>query len=337
MSPQRPGRRLSHAATIRDVARAAGVSVATVSRALNDRGHVADAVRQRVREAAEALHYAPHPGARDLSSRRTGTLGVVLPGLHGATETALVRGIDDVAGAHGLRLVLATHRDREDDQAAAIAALRGRVDGLLVKATGDARMLRELAAVPLVLLNGAAGPGLPGIALNHHGGAVAMVRHLLARGHRRIAFIAGPAGRTAAMAREAGYRHAMDDAGLPACVVPGGFDEASGAAAAGVLLADSTRPEAIFAGNDAMAFGALFAMARAGVRVPRDIALAGFDDVPLAALAQPALTTVRADMATLGARATRMLLDGADPDAAERMDAPLVVRESCAGPAGWEI
>lgn len=338
MTRARPGRP-SQAATIRDVARAAGVSVATVSRALNDRGHVAEAVRLRVREAAETLHYAPHPGARDLSSRRAHTIAVVLPTLGGRGRAALVRGIDAVARGHGLHLWVAAHHGRADEQAALLAALRGRVDGVLLVPAGGAADAPIRADAPVVLLEAAGIGAQAGLGIDHFGGAVAMVRHLLGRGHRRIAFVAGPDDDAVAAARLAGYRAAMADVELPAWVLPGAFDEASGAAAVQALLAARPRPEAIFGGNDATALGALFALQRAGVRVPQDMALAGFDDVPLAACTHPALTTVRVDLAALGAAATRVLLD--DPDAPHvpggLLPAPLVVRQSCAGPAGWEI
>lgn len=339
MKSPRPGRRLSQAATIRDVARAAGVSVATVSRALNDRGHVADAVRLRVREAAESLHYAPHPGARDLSSRRAHTIAVVLPTLGGRGRAALVRGIDAVARSYGLHLWVAAHHGRVEEQAAHLAALRGRVDGVLLVPVGDAVDTAVRFGAPTVLLEAAPSGPLPGLGIDHFGGAVAMVRHLLGRGHRRIAFVGGPVDDAVAAARLAGYRAAMADFDLRAWVLPGTFDEASGAAAVQQVLAARPRPDAVFGGNDATALGALFALQRAGVRVPQDMGLAGFDDVPLAACTYPALTTVRVDLAALGAAATRLLLeDPAAPDVpGGLLPAPLVVRQSCAGPAGWEI
>lgn len=339
MRPSPPGRRLSPAATIRDVARAAGVSVATVSRALNDRTHVAEAVRLRVREAAAALQYAPHPGARDLSSRRAHTIAVVLPSLGGRGRAALVRGIDAVARSHALHLWVGAHHGRAADQAALLASLRGRVDGVLLVPVGDAVDASARHDVPVVLLEAASHGPIPGLGIDHFGGAVAMVRHLLGRGHRRIAFVGGPEDDAVAAARLAGYRAAMADFDLPAWVLPGAFDEASGAAAVQALLPMRPRPEAMFCGNDATALGALFALQRAGVRVPQDMGLAGFDDVPLAACTYPALTTVCVDLAALGAAAARVLLgDPAAPDVpGGLLPAPLVVRESCGGPVGWEI
>lgn len=339
--PDRP-----RAVTIRDVAREAGVSVATVSRALNDRGNVADAVRLRVREVAEALRYLPHPGARDLSSRRTHTIGVVLPLLHGDFYSGLMRGIDHVARAYGLHLLVSSHHGRRDEQDVALQALRGRVDGLLVMSAastpphddGPARL-----GLPVVLLDSASARGpVPSVGIDNHGGAVTMVRHLIARGHRRIAFIGGPPGHGEAAERERGYRAAMQDVDLPAWVVPGAFDEASGHRACTDLLGGSVRPDAVFAGNDLMALGCLFALAQAGVRVPQDLALVGFDDIPLAQYAHPAITTMRVDATELGRRAMRLLLASAgsisDPDIEPGLlPADLVVRASCASGGCWEI
>ena len=335
----------TRAVTIRDVAREAGVSVATVSRALNNQGHVADAVRLRVREAATALRYAPHPGARNLSSKRTHTLGVVLPVLHGEFYSCLMRGIDQVARAHGLHLLVSSHHGHRDEQDAALQALRGRVDGLIVMsaahAPGDAPGPLPIG-VPAVSLDAEGADDLPSLAIDNRGGAVAMVRHLLSRGHRRIAFISGPAGQPDAVARERGYREAMADIGLDAWVVDGAFDEASGHRACSDLLHQDARPDAVFAGNDLMALGCLFALSQAGVRVPQDIALAGFDDIPLARYAHPAITTMRVDAVELGRRAVRLLLSRsgatADPDIEPGLlPTELVVRASCASGGCWEI
>lgn len=335
----------TRAVTIRDVAREAGVSVATVSRALNNQGHVADAVRLRVREAASALSYAPHPGARNLSCRRTHTIGVVLPVLHGEFYSGLMRGMDHVARAHGLHLLVSSHHGRRDEQDVALQTLRGRVDGLVLMSANndDARPCGFLSiGVPAVCLDATAVDGMPSLAIDNRGGAVAMVRHLLSRGHRRIAFIGGPPGNADAMAREAGYRDAMADSGLDPWVVPGAFDEASGHRACTGLLGTDERPDAVFAGNDLMALGCLFAMSQAGVRVPLDIALAGFDDIPLAEYAHPGITTMRVDAAELGRRAVRLLLVNsgsiADPEIeAGLLPTRLVVRESCASGGCWEI
>ncbi|WP_031370771.1 LacI family DNA-binding transcriptional regulator [Lysobacter antibioticus] len=335
--------------TIKDVARAAQVSVATVSRTLNGHGNVAEEVRRRVLAVAQGLRYTPHAAARSLSSRRTHTLGVVLPDLHGEFFSELVRGVDQVAREHRLHLLVSSYHGRPEEQAAALRAMRGRVDGLLVMSpyvAAQAPIVDELdAAMPIVLINTqSAVPGLLSLSVDNYGGAQAMVEHLVDCGHRRIAFIAGPEDNFDAHERLRGYREALARL-LPDAsewVLPGQFDEASGHRAGQALLAAPQRPDAVFAANDMMALGCLFSFVQAGLKVPDDIAVAGFDDIPLARYVHPTLTTMRVNIAELGARAARLLLTQLGTDAAAQeqqpsMDEPrqseplrpeLIVRES---------
>lgn len=333
--------------TIKDVAEAARVSVATVSRALNGHGNVAAEVRQRVQAAAEALQYTPHAAARSLSSRRTHTLGVVLPELHGESFSELLRGIGRAARARDLHLLVSSHHHQAAEQDAAVRGMRGRVDGVLLMspslestpACGEA-----LAGMPAVVINTpTAGDGVAALCVDNHGGAMAMVAHLAACGRRRIAFIAGPEDHFDAQERLRGYREGLAlhvPEGRP-WVVPGDFSEAGGHRAGRQLLASGVQPDAVFAVNDRAALGCLFALSQAGVSVPGDIALAGFDDIPLARHVHPALTTIRVDVAEVGERAVDSLLSrmaegalagtGACP-AARLVDVRLVVRESSAVP-----
>ena len=331
--------------TIKDVAREAQVSVATVSRALNGRDNVAAAVRKRVEMVANRLRYSPHHAARSLSSRRTQTIGVVLPDLYGEFFSELMRGIDQVARERGLHLLVSSYHGHPEEQGAALLAMRGRVDGLLVMSPfiGNAQRLREHLgdAMPAVLMNTA----LPddgthrAISIDNYGGAREMTAHLVAAGHRRIAFIGGPEDNFDAAERLRGYRDALAEA-LPAAapwVLPGDFDEASGHRAGMVLLDGDAPPDAVFAANDMMALGCLYALQQGGLRVPDDVALAGFDDVPLARYVQPALTTMRVDIAELGGRALRALLEGTlvadNPAALTALLSPrLVVRHSSLPP-----
>ncbi|MFC3549663.1 LacI family DNA-binding transcriptional regulator [Lysobacter cavernae] len=301
--------------TIKDVARVAQVSVATVSRALNGHGNVAEEVRNRVLAAANDLRYTPHAAARSLSSRRTQTLGVVLPDLHGEFFSELMRGIDQVARQHRLHLLVSSYHGNPDEQGAALRAMRGRVDGLLVMSPYVAAptVLGDHleASLPRVVINSQnASPDITALGVDNYGGAVAMVEHLVACGHRRIAFIGGPADNFDAHERLRGYRDALARLVPDAepWVLPGDFDEASGHRAGREVLAAAERPDAVFAANDMMALGCLFAFAQAGARVPGDIALAGFDDIPLARYVHPSLTTMRVNIAELGARAARQLI-----------------------------
>jgi LacI family transcriptional regulator len=307
---------MGDAVTIKDVARRANVSVATVSRALNGHVNVASAVRLRVVNVATELRYTPHHAARSLSSRRTHTIGVVLPDLHGEFFSELIRGIDGVARERNLHLLVSSYHGHPEEQLSALRAMRGRVDGLLVMSpsisSGDVLGEHLLSSLPSVLMNSHNSmPGCRTVSVDNHGGARAMVRHLVACGCRRIAFIAGPKDNFEAQERQRGYEDALVETGLESgkWVIPGDFDEASGHHAGRLLLDSNNRPDAVFAANDMMALGCLFALNQAGVRVPDDIALAGFDDIPLARYVHPTLTTMRVDISELGARAMRILLD----------------------------
>jgi len=317
---------MGDAVTIKDVARRANVSVATVSRALNGHVNVADAVRRRVVSIADELRYTPHHAARSLSSRRTHTVGVVLPDLHGEFFSELMRGIDGVARERGMHLLVSSYHGHPEEQVAALGAMRGRVDGLIVMSpsVSNAGCLGEhlLSSLPSVLINThASALGARALSVDNHGGARTMVRHLIDCGYRRIAFIAGPEDNFEAHERQRGYLDALAEAGLEsnAWVIRGDFDEASGHRAGLELVDAQQRPDAVFAANDMMALGCLFALNQSGVLVPDEIALAGFDDIPLARYVHPALTTMRVDIPELGARAMRMLLD----DVAAPLETPL--------------
>ena len=327
--------------TIKDVAREANVSVATVSRALNGHANVTHALRGRIREVAARLRYMPHGAARSLITRRTQTLGAILPDLYGEFFSELMRGMDVAAREHNLHLLVSSSHGSAEETADALRALTGRVDGLLVMSPhADAALLEQNLppAVPTVLMNTRAGAGdHPTLAIDNHGGARAMVAHLLACGHRRIAMIAGPEHNFDAEERLRGVRDALagqEDVEL--VVLRGDFSEKSGYMAGLEVQRMARRPQAVFAANDMMALGCLFALNVAGVSVPRDIALAGFDDIPMARFVTPPLTTMRVNIAELGERAARTLIATlAGVDAPPRgIDAPeLIVRESCGAPA----
>ena len=328
-------------ATIRDVAERAQVSVASVSRVLTGAGPVTEPTRLKVMEAVEALSYVPHSGARSLSTSRTDTVGVILPDLFGEFFSELIRGMDVAARANGLHLIVSSSHDDASDAAAAIRSMRGRVDGLIVLSPhlDSAHLAQSLAGrLPVLLMNGGANDaGRPSIVVDTIGGAVAAVEHLLAEGRERIVHIGGPSGNLEARERQAGYVQAMTAAGRQPTVVGGAFTQASGHDATTALLAEGVRPDAIFAANDMMAVGALLALQDAGVRCPEDIAVVGFDDVPIAALVRPALTTLRIEIAETGRRAMDRLValiaastdPEATPDAACEIVKPqLVVRQS---------
>lgn len=303
------------AATIRDVAELAQVSVASVSRVLNDSGPLTEATRQRVLEAMASLRYVPHVGARSLSTSRTDTIGVILPDLFGEFFSELIRGMDLAARAHGKHLMVSSSHDNEAETLTAIRAMRGRVDGLIVLSphVGAAGLAADVAGrIPMVLMNSdAAASGRPAIVVDNHGGAIAAVQHLKGLGRRRIAHIGGPAGNMEAEARQAGYLAALG--GQDPIMAEGDFSQAAGHQAAMRLLSGAARPDAIFAANDMMAIGALLALQEAGLRCPEDVAVVGFDDVPIAALVRPALTTMQVNIAEIGRRGVERLLGLTQP------------------------
>jgi LacI family transcriptional regulator len=330
--------------TIKDVAREAGVSVATASRAFNDSGPVSAETRRRVREIARRLRYVPNVAARSLITSRTGMLGVLLPDLYGEFFSEVIRGIDQAVRRGGYHLLVSSSHNDQAEIEAALRAMRGRVDGLLVMSPGfDARALATHLPErhPVVLLNCAArDEAVDSITIDNVGGAAAMVSHLVRLGHRRVAHIGGAPRNLDARERRRGYRAALRAAGIardPELEVQGDFMEASGHRAARRLLALPAPPTAIFAANDAMAIGALSALREGGVRVPDDVAVAGFDDIPISRYVNPSLSSVHVPIAELGGRAMETLLRAvADPEGHVRrqevLDTTLVIRQSCGAP-----
>ncbi|MBM3927197.1 MAG: LacI family transcriptional regulator [Sphingomonadales bacterium] len=330
-------------ATIRDVAREADVSVASASRALNGHSNVTTRTRDRVIAAAEKLAYVPHLGARSLTMARTNTIGVVLPDLFGEFFSEVIRGIDRAAHADGLQLLLSNMHGDASETTQAIRAMRGRVDGLLVMSPGiDADFLAANlpAGLPTVVLGSRIeGEAHSSIAIDNDGGARVMVGHLAACGYRRIAMIAGPVGNSDSDQRCNGFRSAVRDLldDDDPVILPGDFTEEAGHAAAAAILKNRRGIDAIFAANDMMAVGCMAALSTAGIVVPDQIAVAGFDDVPIARYVQPPLTTMRIHIAEMGTRAfetLKRLIATADeaPPAPQTLTPELVVRQSTRAP-----
>ncbi|HEV8197597.1 MAG TPA: LacI family DNA-binding transcriptional regulator [Gemmatimonadales bacterium] len=327
--------------TIRDVARAARVSVATASRALHKSHLVAHDTREAVRAVADRLHYTPHRGARSLITSTTHSIGVLLPDLYGEFFSEVIRGIDQTAQGAGYHCLLSSVRHGGPTLEAALRSMRGRVDGLILMSpefTGDLSKRALPSGFPVVLLNcPPSDTPHDSIAVANFEGARAMVRHLAGLGHTRIAIIQGAEGNFDAAERMRGYRTALTEAGLrfaPELAVPGDFSEAAGDAGARALLRVVDPPTAIFAANDGMAIGALYALRDAGRRVPEDIAIGGFDDIPMARYVEPALTSVHVDISALGEQAAGRLfaaLEGPLEHHVSRATLPttLVVRRSC--------
>jgi len=324
-------------ATIHDVAATAGVSVATVSRVLNGKELVREDTSRLVLDAVKTLRYVPNVAARALSIRRSHTIGVVLPDVHGEFFSEVIRGLDLAARAAGYHILVSGSHSDAEEMVEVMETMRGRVDGMAVMAPDvrPAILTQALGGnVPLVLLN-ATGGGHDAVTIDNYGGARAMTRHLIALGHSRIAFIRGPAENGDARERLRGYRQVMRSVSVAreGLELAGDFTERSGYEAGLRIVESKARPTAIFAANDSMAVGALAALAEAGIDVPDDVAVAGFDDIPIARYVTPPLTTVGVDTVDLGRRAFAMLLDviaGTNPTPrCERIVTTIVVRSSC--------
>ncbi|MBM2842051.1 MAG: LacI family transcriptional regulator [Bacteroidetes bacterium] len=301
--------------TIKDVAREAGVSIATVSRVFNNVAVVDEDTRKNVRHVARRLKYVPSALGRSLSTKRTDAIGLLLPDLFGEFFSEVLRGCDQTAQQSHYHLVVSSSHNSKGEIQAALTMMRGRVDGLIIMSPHiDAETLNENLpqTLPVVLLNCYVETnGFDSLNIDNYGGAYAMVKHLLSHGHQQVAVIKGTEKNFDASERLRGYRKAMQEAGMtpdPQLEFAGNFTEAGGYDAVKGILSRSTRPTAIFACNDSMAIGALSALRDEGVQVPGEIALAGFDDVPIASYLTPSLTSVHVGIHRLGVRAIETAL-----------------------------
>jgi len=336
-STRAPRRKAS--VTIHDVAARAGVSVATVSRVLNGKQLVRPETADHVLSAARSLRFVPNVAARTLSIRRSQTIGIVLPDVHGEFFSEVIRGIDVAARKAGYHILVSGSHSDSREMLEVLEAMHGRVDGVVLMAPDMALSSLDHSRVtdrPLVLLN-AADDAHDAITIDNFGGARTMIRHLAQLGHTRIAFIKGPVHNADARERLRGYRQAMRAVkGGERMEIDGDFTERSGHDTALQIANMDARPTAIFAANDSMAVGVLSALGDHGVAVPAEMSVVGFDDIPIARYVAPPLTTIRVDIAELGRRAFALLREslGEGPHARrqECISTTLVVRKSCAAP-----
>jgi LacI family transcriptional regulator len=324
-------------ATIEDVAREADVSVATVSRVINGNEHVRPKTRQKVLDAAQRLGYVMNQQAKRLAGGRSHVIGLLVPGLNTGYIGEVVIGIDDeLANASYDLMLYTTHR--RTDEAAQIAALtRGLADGLLLVLPRNpgayGAMLRQ-RGFPHVLIDHQGIKDIsPAVAATNERGSYDATRYLINLGHRRIGFITGNMDLGCAQDRLAGYRRALDEHAIAFAselVWQGDFHQPEGYSGAQALLSLSEPPTAILASNDVMAFGVMEAARDRGLRIPDDVSIVGFDDIPQAANVNPPLTTVRQPLRQMGTEAARLLLkrigDPKLPDECIELPTELVVR-----------
>ncbi|WUR12215.1 substrate-binding domain-containing protein [[Empedobacter] haloabium] len=323
--------------TLLDVARAAGVSASTVSRILNGTARVADDKRKAVLAAIEQMNFAPNQMARSLKKGSTMTIGIVVQDISSPFFDETLRGVDDALKGTGYTSVIVSGHWNADEESDRIRLLLARkVDGiiLLTGRISDETVLQFSNHRPIVATGRALRTANAiGFKVDNEHGAWLATRHLLDLGHRRIVFITGPASSSDANERLAGYRRAMAEADVavdPQLVVEGDFHEPSGLAAINRLLERDVPFTAVFAANDLSAYGARLALYRKGIRVPEDVSLVGFDDLPGSSYTAPPMTTVRQPLYDLGKAATNALLSLMGREAFDEGVAPveLIVRET---------
>lgn len=331
----------SNNATIRDVARRAGVSVATISRYLNNTAPLAADTHERVRLAMEDLHFSPHPAARNLATKRTNTIGLVLQEIGGDYYTPLLRGIETASGEAGFDLLIHSTRPHQFGNSPRRPLNEHNTDGLLVFTDAlDISELSRLNAIgfPVVLMHQSAPESLkiPVVTIDNLYGTHRIIDHLVTvHNRRRIVFLRGPENNEDSAARELGYRQALKQHGIPvdpSLIARGGFESESAFTAMKDLLALNIRFDAVFSGDDDNAIGVLEAFKQVGLRVPEDVSVAGFDDSIFARLLSPPLTTVRAPIEEVGREAVRQLtrqIHGGEVEPVTIIPTEVVVRRSC--------
>jgi LacI family transcriptional regulator, galactose operon repressor len=323
-----------------DVARLAGVSVATVSHVLNGTRTVRQETREQVLAAVREANYTPNTVARSLATARTTTIGLALSAISNPYFGDLLRSVETAAAAAGYTLLLADPREEPDYELTVVRRLQARrVDGLVLAPSGEpTAALAHLAkhGVPTVLVDRLIDAGLDQVGSENVGPVADLVGHFASRGHARIALVAGHRGLATTTERRDGYLLGMRRAGLaaePELVVDGNSETDAAAAAVRRLLALSRPPTAIIAGNNSMTIGTLAALREAGISVPGDMAVAGFDDFPWADLFSPGLTAIAQPFVEMGRRAVEMLLarmaTPSAPARTVRLPPTFVHRDSC--------
>lgn len=329
--------RPSAPATVLDVAHEAGVSPSTVSRILNGTARVSDKKRLAVLAAIERMKFAPNQMAQALKKGHSRTIGIVVQDISSPFFDETLRGVDDGLKGTGYASVIVSGHWNAAEEAERIRLLLARkVEGIILLSgrIADATVEQFASQCPIV----ATGRNLStktalGFKLDNEHGAYLATRHLIELGHRDIAFVAGPADNADAADRLAGYQRALREADIaanPKLVVEGNFHESGGLLAVNLLFEQRQQFSAVFAANDLTAYGVRLGLYRRGIRVPDDISLIGFDDLPVSAYTTPPLTTIRQPLYDIGCIATRALLGMINDRAADEVmpQLELVVRET---------
>ena len=336
---------MSEEVTIRDIAKLAGVSYSTVSRALSGHYNVKPDTRKKVLDTAERLGYVANRQARSLAGGHNHVIGLVVHGLDNDYVGQLLKGIDEELARANLEIMLfTTHRFKNKEISYVSKMMRGLTDGLLiVSPEGYEAYLTTLQQekFPYVLVDTSGKNDLgTTISATNVQGAYDAVNYLLELGHQRIGFITGTPTLSTAIDRHEGYKRALEDHNIPynsKLIREGNFTESRGYEAALELLTSTLKPTAIFAASDATAFGVLGAAQALGVRVPQDLSVVGFDDLPISAYMNPTLTTVRQPLREMGVLAAQRLishLQTGKPGGSIQLKTELITRGSCFPLAG---
>jgi DNA-binding LacI/PurR family transcriptional regulator len=328
-------------ATIKDVADRAGVSTATVSRVLSGFAGVREPLKKQVLEAARSLGYRPNRAARDLRARSSHTVGVLIPDIENPFFTSVIRGIEETLHVAGYSLQLANYNEDPERETTHLETFRAEgVGGLIFAASRTpSPVYLQMAESGVAMVAVSRAPGrlrVDQVTTGNRDGAYTATAHLVARGHRRIAFINGPTELNTARDRQEGYEAALRDAGVPLderIIVHCDFRQSDGYEAMRRILDAPGRPHAVFAASNLLTLGALQAIHEANLDIPGQIAIVGFDDMAWAMSLRPPLTTVAQPALEVGQTAAQLLLDRIrKPDQPRRqvvLETHLMVRASC--------
>ncbi len=327
---------------IKEVARQASVSIATVSRVLNDSDAVTSGTKEKVLAVINELDYKPNAIGRALVTQRTNLLGVILPDVHSEFFSELIRGIDKAARDHHYHIIVSsTHSDKKEIASMLAVMQGGRVDGLIIMSphldTGEVAKHFSSNSKLIFINSYINGSNYDSVVIDNFGGAYQMVKHLIGHGHTKIAILKGEENNYDAQERYRGFQQALKEHGIsrsPDFELQGDFTEESGYEMMMKVLRLKSKPTAVFGANDSMALGALRALHEKDIIVPGEIALAGFDDVPSARYVLPSLTSVHVPIYEMGTIAVEYLLSGMRTgNGAERkrrvLQTSVVARESC--------
>ena len=325
--------------TLKDVAREAGVSLMTVSRVVNNKGDIAEATRENVLKAIEKLNYTPNRIARSLVVNKSDFIAIIVPDIANPFFSEMVKGAEKHARDMGYNIILGDTEGLVDNEIQCIDMAIGRkADGIILVAP---RIKEEVICqinelVPLIIIDRyVPNEDVIQVYVDNLRGAKEAVEYLIELGHRRIGFISGPRDVGNSLRREEGYRRALAHHGIPLdpdLVVVGDFHYQSGYDSFDHFMQIEPRPTAIFASNDLMAVGVIQRARQRGLHVPRDVSVVGFDDIFLASVIDPPLTTVRHPMLEMGTRASALLVDRLDQRRDKQMkkvlENKLVIRKS---------